>query len=210
MLRRLALGFVFLSFATTAWAANELSNRRAPGVLTAGSESQAIRLGGLPRQGRPAQFHETDCPNCFRLPQRFWPRRRTKYKGRLQVLSIAPSPPETQNSVRGYLNRNGINQVVLFDCRQVAMSYFKLSPANPTFDVPHFFVIDQRGRIREDYGYNALNRGIFEEEGLVPDYRALRLEGRFIERRIARPILRSRPKNARGLANRFPQPAARL
>ena len=55
---------------------------------------------------------------------------------------------------------------ILFDCRQVAMSYMKLTPQKPTFDVPHVFVIDKKGWIRQDYGYDLLNRGIFEGEGL--------------------------------------------
>jgi hypothetical protein len=78
------------------------------------------------------------------------------------------TPPETQNTVRGYLAENGSNLVVLFDCSQVAISYLKVSPQRPTIEVPHFFLIDQRGWIREDYGHNALSRGIFEGEDLFP------------------------------------------
>lgn len=176
MLRRLALGLLIFSFTTTAWAANELSNRRAPGFSLSAPNLKQYDLADFRGKVVLLNFMKTDCPNCSAF-SKILAEAQEKYKDRLQVLSIAPSPPETQNSVRGYLNRNGINQVVLFDCRQVAISYFKLSPANPTFDVPHVFVIDQRGQIREDYGYNALNRGVFEEEDLFP----------IIERYVSKP-----------------------
>jgi hypothetical protein len=76
------------------------------------------------------------------------------------------SPPETQATVQNYVSRNGIQQPILFDCRQVAISYLQLTPRNPSFDVPHLFVIDQKGWIQDDYEYNALNRGVFEIEPL--------------------------------------------
>ena len=75
---------------------------------------------------------------------------------------------ENQTTVRNYLRKNNISQVVLFDCGSVHGAYLKLSPSNPTADVPHVFVIDQKGWIQEDYGYNLLNRGIFEGEDLTP------------------------------------------
>jgi len=167
MSKRWALGLLILSFVTTGWAANELSNRRAPGFSLPAPNLKQYDLADSRGKLFLLNFMKTDCPNCSAF-SKILAQAQEKYSGRLQVLSIAPSPPETQNSVRGYLNRNGINQVVLFDCRQVAISYFKLSPANPTFDVPHVFIIDQQGQIREDYGYNALNRGIFEEDDLFP------------------------------------------
>ena len=58
------------------------------------------------------------------------------------------------------------SQLILFDCGQATASYMKLGPSNPNFDVPHFFLIDQKGWIVEDYGYNELNKGIFEGEDL--------------------------------------------
>jgi hypothetical protein len=45
-------------------------------------------------------------------------------------------------------------------------SYMEIGPFNPNFDVPRFFLLDHKGWIVEDYGYNELNRGIFEGEDL--------------------------------------------
>ena len=54
----------------------------------------------------------------------------------------------------------------MFDCGQVAASYLQVTPSNPSVDVPHFFVIDKDGMIREDYGYNQLQKDLFEGEGI--------------------------------------------
>ena len=76
------------------------------------------------------------------------------------------NPPDNQKSVLRYLQSNNTNQLVLFDCGQVAAAYLKITPENPSFDTPHFFVIDQQGWIQDDYGHNALNTNIFEGEEL--------------------------------------------
>ena len=79
------------------------------------------------------------------------------------------APPDNLRTVAQYHSRNNLqDSVILFDCGQVAISYLKLTPARPNFEVPHVFIVDQKGRIREDYGYSLLNRGIFEGEDLFP------------------------------------------
>ena len=55
---------------------------------------------------------------------------------------------------------------ILFDCGQVSAAYLKATPQRPSFDVPHLFIIDAAGNIRNDYGYNLLNRDIFEGKAL--------------------------------------------
>ena len=165
-----------LSVFTTAWAANELSSRRAPGFSLPDVNLKQHDLADYRGKVVLLNIMKTDCPHCGSF-SKVLAAAQEKYSDRLQVLSIVNTPPETQNTVKAYLAEHGIDLVVLFDCRQVAISYFKLSPMRPSFEVPHLFVIDQRGWIREDYGHNVLNRGIFEEDDLFP----------IIERYISKP-----------------------
>jgi len=58
---------------------------------------------------------------------------------------------------------------ILFDCGQVASSYLQASPSNPNFQIPHVFLIDAQGMIRNDFGYNVMTRGIFEERDLFTE-----------------------------------------
>ena len=107
---------------------------------------------------------KTDCPHCRSFSKNL-ARVEDKYEPLIKVIDIV-IPPDNQNTVQRYLIANGLSQLVLFDCGQVAASYLKITPENPQFDTPHFFVIDQQGWIQEDYGYNALNNSIFQGEGL--------------------------------------------
>jgi peroxiredoxin len=165
-----------LSAFTTVWAANELSSRRAPGFSLPDGNIKQHDLADYRGKVVLLNFMKTDCPHCGAF-SKVLAAAQEKYGDRLQVLSVVNTPPETQKTVQGYLAEHGIDLLMLFDCRQVAYSYFKLSPQRKSFEVPHFFVIDRRGWIREDYGYNVLNRGIFEEDDLFP----------IIERYIAKP-----------------------
>jgi hypothetical protein len=55
---------------------------------------------------------------------------------------------------------------VLFDCGQASAAYLKATPKNPTVNVPHLFLIDGQGMIRNDFGYEFDTRNIFEGDGL--------------------------------------------
>jgi len=176
MLKRLGLAVVSLSVFTAAWGANELSNRRAPGFSLPDVNLKQHDLADYRGKVVLLNIMKTDCPHCGAFSKKL-AAAQEKFGDQLQVLSIVNSPPENQNTVRAYQAQHGENLVMLFDCRQVAISYFKLTPSKPSFEVPHFFVIDQRGWIREDYGYDALNRGIFEGDDLFP----------IIERHVTKP-----------------------
>ena len=157
-----------LVLATTAWAAGELSNRRAPGFSLPDVDLKQHDLYDYRGKVVLVNIMKTDCPQCSGFSKLLAQLQR-KHRGRLQVLSIVNSPPENQTTVDQYQARNRLkDSVMLFDCRQAAISYFKLTPARPSFEVPHVFIIDQKGWIQEDYGYNLLNRGIFEGEDLFP------------------------------------------
>ena len=164
MRRSLILFLSILLLAVTAWPAGGLSNRRAPGFSLPDLSLQQHDLYKYRGKVVILNVMKTDCPHCLSFSKNLV-RIEDKYKSRVKVIDLV-IPPDNQNSVQKYLVENGLSQLVLFDCGQVAASYLKITPQNPKFDTPHFFVIDQEGWIQDDYGYNALNNSIFAGEGL--------------------------------------------
>jgi peroxiredoxin len=88
-----------------------------------------------------------------------------KYGGKVAVLSIT-LPPDNQNSVARFTTEHKVTTPLLFDCGQVSASYLKATPQNPKADVPHVFLIDGQGMIRNDFAYGFDTRNIFEGDGL--------------------------------------------
>ncbi len=166
MRRSISLCLMSLFFVLVA-SAQSLSNRRAPGFSLPDMNMKQHDLQDFRGKLVLLNIMQTACPHCNAFSKTLAEAEK-KYKGQVQVIDIVNTPPETQATVRDYLMRNGVSQLVLFDCRQVAISYLKLTPQKPSFDVPHLFIIDQKGWIQADYGYNAANAGIFEGEALFP------------------------------------------
>jgi len=59
-----------------------------------------------------------------------------------------------------------ISTPVLFDCGQVSASYLMATPQNRKIDIPHLFLIDGQGMIRNDFVYGFDTKNIFEGDGL--------------------------------------------
>ena len=157
----------FLSFIGTLNAASDLSNRRAPGFALPDLNVQYHDLYKYRGKVVIVNVMQTTCPHCKSFSKNL-KRVADKYGAKIQVINIV-LPPDTQQSVREYMNRMGSytsRQLFLFDCGQVSASYLRVTPENPGIDTPHFFVIDSLGWIQDDYGYNALNDNIFTGEGL--------------------------------------------
>ena len=66
-----------------------------------------------------------------------------------------------------YIGKYKITSPILFDCGQVAFSYLK--PTSASIQIPHVFLIDAQGMIRNDYGYSPLTKGIFEGRDLFTE-----------------------------------------
>jgi peroxiredoxin len=165
---RRSIGFcLMMSFFILAASAQSLSNRRAPGFSLPDMNMKQHDLQDFRGKLVLLNIMQTACPHCNAF-SKILAEAEKRYKGQVQVIDIVNTPPETQATVRNYLMRNGVTQLVLFDCRQVAISYLKLTPQKSSFDVPHLFVIDQKGWIQADYGYDAANTAIFEGEALFP------------------------------------------
>ncbi len=79
----------------------------------------------------------------------------------MAVLSIVLTPPETQATVAKYVADTKMTTPIVFDSSQVAISYFKATPQNPSFDSPHLFAINPSGLIVKDWSYPATQGGAF-------------------------------------------------
>jgi peroxiredoxin len=90
----------------------------------------------------------TDCPHCQDLT-RTLDQVKAKYGDKIQILSVV-NPPDDQTKVRKYVADFKLSNPVLFDCGQMAVSYLQVGPKNPSVSVPHLFVIDKAGIIRQD------------------------------------------------------------
>ncbi len=157
--RCLFLCLSFFVFASLLSAAGALSNRRAPGFSLPDISLQQHDLYKYRGKVVILNIMRTQCPHCKTFTGVLG-HAEAKFEGKIQIINVV-NPPDNQKSVRAYLQSSN-NQLVLFDTGQVAASYLKITPENPSFDTPHFFVIDQQGWIQEDYGHNALNQSIFE------------------------------------------------
>ena len=159
---RFALALVLS--AASLLAAGEYSNRRAPGFSLPDSSLKQHDPQDYRGKLLIVELMQTNCPHCAAFSE-ILEDVQQHYAGKLQVLSIV-NPPDNQNTVSRYIAGHHITFPVLFDCGQVAASYLKITPQNPSFNVPHVFLIDQQGMIRGDFGYDLTTRDIFEGRGM--------------------------------------------
>jgi peroxiredoxin len=110
---------------------------------------------------------KTDCPDCQRLAVTL-ERIRAKYGDRIQILTIV-NPPDTQATVAQFIATYKVQTPIVFDCGQVSASYFKATPQRPSVQVPHVFLIDQNGIIRNDFANSPQNRAIFQGDALMAE-----------------------------------------
>jgi len=156
-----------LACAGALFASGELSGRRAPGFSL--TDSNFNRYDPQDYRGKILliDIMQTACPHCARFAA-ILEEAASRYKGRVGVLSIV-NPPDTVTTVQQFVNEHKITTPILFDCGQASASYFKATPQHADVNVPHLFIIDAQGMIRNDYGYNAMTRGIFEDRDLFTE-----------------------------------------
>ncbi len=145
-------------------ASGELSGRRAPGFSLSDTTGKQHDPQDYRGKYVLVEFMQSTCPHCAGFAK-ILEEVNTKYAGKLSVLSVAVYPDKGQDVLR-FIAAHKLRYPVLFDCGQVAASYYKATPANPSISFPHVFLIDPQGVIRNDFGYNLLNRDIFEGRGL--------------------------------------------
>ena len=161
-----------LLLATTCFGASEHSNRRAPGFSLPDSSFRRYDLQDFRGKWVLLDFMLTDCPHCKALSVKLEAAKQ-KYRGRAVVLSVVIAPPETQATVKNYIQQTKITSPILFDQGQVAGSYFDATPTRPSFDTPHLFVIDPAGRIVRDWGRTEGTNDFLESPALLKELDAL-------------------------------------
>jgi peroxiredoxin len=90
---------------------------------------------------------------------------KTKYSGRIGVLSIVV-PPDTQASVSQFAAKYRVSSPFLFDCGQTAAAILQVTPQNPRINLPNLLLVDANGMIREDWTWSESTKSIFEGQGL--------------------------------------------
>ena len=158
---------VLLLAALSVFAAGNLSNRRAPGFSLPDSQFRQYDLADYRGKVVLLEIMRTSCPSCQKLAVTL-ERVRAKYGNKIQVLTIV-NPPDTQATVAQFTSTFGVKTPVLFDSGQVAASYFRATPQNPSVHVPHLFLIDGNGMIRNDFGYSDATKSIFEGDALYAE-----------------------------------------
>jgi peroxiredoxin len=130
-----------------------LSGRRAPSFSL--PDSKLVQHDILDYRGRwlIVDFMKTDCPHCKALSKTL-EEVKAKYGSKIDILSVV-IPPENTASVGKYIAETHVTIPIVFDSSQVAVAYFKASPARPGFDTPHWFAIDPNGMIVSDWGQTA-------------------------------------------------------
>jgi peroxiredoxin len=153
-----------LFFLAALFAAGENANRRAPGFALPDSKMEIHDLADYRGKLVILEFMQTTCPHCARLAD-ILETVHGKYGDKVAILSIAV-PPDTQSSVARFVGLHKISTPVLFDCGQASASYLMATPQNPKIDIPHLFLIDGQGMIRNDFVYGFDTKNIFEGDGL--------------------------------------------
>jgi peroxiredoxin len=161
-----ALLCVLLS-AVSLFASGELSNRRAPGFSLPDLNLKQYDTQDYRGKILIVEIMQTTCPHCAAFSA-ILEEAVAKYGGRVAVLSLT-LPPDKIDDVKRYIAKNKITVPILFDSGQAAASYLKAGPQSGAISVPHVFLIDAQGMIRNDYEYSPLTKDIFEGKGLFAE-----------------------------------------
>ena len=159
--------FRFLAFSAMLCAtgmAGDLSNRRAPSFALPDSTGKYYDILDYRGKILVLDIMQTNCPHCATLAGTL-ERVKAKYAGKINVLSIV-NPPDNAQTVSQFVAKHRISSPILFDFGQTSAIYFKATPQNTTINLPHLFVIDAKGQIRDDFAYSDATKYIFEGKGL--------------------------------------------
>ncbi|MEO7651991.1 MAG: TlpA disulfide reductase family protein [Bryobacteraceae bacterium] len=157
--------FVLLLCAMSLFAAGEQSGRRAPGFSLPDSSGKQYDLAEYRGKLVIIDFMQVACPHCKAFSA-ILESAKVKYGEKLVVLSIV-NPPSDQKNVAQYIAENKTKSPILFDCGQAAYSY--LRPSGSSIAIPHVFLVDGEGMIRNDFSYSDKTKSIFEGKGIYAE-----------------------------------------
>jgi len=145
--------------------AGELSGRRAPGFSL--PEAPGVQRDPQDYRGKIliVDFMQVACEHCVTFSA-ILEQARARYGDKIAILSIV-NPPSDPKGVADYIAQHKIKSPILFDCGQVAYSYLK--PTSPTITIPHVFLIDGEGMIRNDFAFDDSTLEIFQGKGLFAE-----------------------------------------
>ena len=153
-------------------ASGELSNRRAPGFsLPDADYSHFYDLQDYRGKVVLIDIMQTTCPHCQLLSTTL-EGVKSKYGDRVQILSVV-LPPDNADSIRKYKTTHNVTVPVICDMGQMTISYFNAKPGQAHIEVPHLFLIDKQGMIRNDWSYNESTQPVFEGPALYPEIEKL-------------------------------------
>ena len=156
---------LLLLSAASVFGAGELSGRRAPGFSL--PESPGKQHDPQDYRGKIliVDFMQVTCEHCVTFSA-ILEQAKAKYGDKIVVLSIV-NPPSDAKGVADFIAQHKIKTPILFDCGQVAYSYLK--PSSPTITIPHVFLIDGEGMIRNDFAFGNDTLEIFQGKGLFSE-----------------------------------------
>jgi peroxiredoxin len=166
---RSACCLVLISSGLAMAASGELSNRRAPGfALPDPSYQHYYDLQDYAGKVVLIEIMSTRCPHCLLLSTTL-ERVKARYGEKVAILSVV-LPPDNQDTISKFIATNNITVTVLCDMGQMTASYFKATPSTiSTVTVPHLFVIDKQGTIRNDFAYEPSTMDVFEGAALFTE-----------------------------------------
>jgi len=165
-MRKFTFSVLFLT--SLVFGSGELSNRRAPGfALPTPDYRRWYDLQDFRGKILIIDIMSTSCPHCM-LTSTTLEKVRDKYGDKVGILSVV-LPPDNQDTVAKYMQTNKITVPIVADMGQMTISYINAKPGQSHLDVPHLFVIDKQGTIRNDWQYNDSNKGVFEGPGLFQE-----------------------------------------
>jgi len=156
--------------------AGELSNRPAPPFRLPDTKGRTVSLADFKGKFLVIEFMSTTCSHC----QHFAPVLESlhdRFQGRVGVVSIAPHP-DNAITVTKFAQSYQVTYPILLDPEHKAtLAYLRPAPPKYNFSIPHVFLVDQTGFVRDDFTQNPSNQALFTPAGFA------RLIESYIDRR---------------------------
>ena len=157
-------------------ASGELAGRRAPGFALPDPEYKRFYdLQDYRGKVVLIDIMSTTCPHCMLLSTTLESVKQ-RYGDKVAILSVV-LPPDNQETVAKYIAKNKVTVPIVCDMGQMTISYLNGKPDQTQVDVPHLFIIDQSGMIRNDFAYTEKDRSVFEGPGLFTEIEKLLKKG---------------------------------
>ena len=166
MIRRLACSVLLAAGLLSG--SGELSNRRAPSfALPTCDYSSSYDFLDYRGKVLIIDIMTTTCPHCELLTTTL-EKVAQKYGNKVGILSVV-LPPDNMNTVAKYKSVNRVSVPIVCDMGQMTISYLQAKPGQSHVELPHLFLIDKQGMIRNDFLYSEKDKTVFEGPGLFPE-----------------------------------------